>query len=68
MGMIYCPICNRRVCDSDKALKIAKLSNSNRDKADIIIKCSNCKNSLSIKMVRNAAGHRTGEPPPSGSF
>lgn len=53
MNVIYCPVCNKRVCDSDKSPKIAKLSKSNTDKADIVIKCNNCKTCLSIKIPKN---------------
>ena len=49
-----CPICNKRACDSRKTLKLAKLSKSNENKADIIIKCHNCKNSLAVKVTKDA--------------
>ncbi len=52
MGIIYCPICNKRICDSNKQIKIAKLSKNNEDKADIVLKCNNCKNCVSIKIVK----------------
>ncbi|GEM_PF-1819434 len=45
-----CPICNRRACDSNKTITISKLSDSNSEKADIIIKCKNCKNILAVKI------------------
>lgn len=48
-----CPICNKRACDSSKTLKLAKLSKSNEYKADIIIKCHNCKNPLAVKVTKN---------------
>lgn len=49
-----CPVCNKRACDSNKALKIFKLSKSNESKADVIIKCQNCKNTLAVKVNRDA--------------
>lgn len=52
MTIINCPICHKRVCDSDKNPKIAPLSKSNENKADIVIKCHQCKNKLSIKIPR----------------
>ena len=63
-----CPICDKRACDSTKPLLIAKLSNSNSKKADVIIKCKNCKNCLSIKVSRNPAGLRADASPTSESF
>lgn len=47
-----CPICSRRACDSEKALSLAKLSESNGSSADIIIKCRSCKNSL-VVLIKN---------------
>ena len=49
-----CPICSKRACDSFKTLKLAKLSKSNEQKADIIIKCHNCKNPLAIKVTKDS--------------
>ena len=49
-----CPICNRRACDSCKTLSLAKLSKSNEYKADIIIKCHNCKTSLAVKVTKDS--------------
>lgn len=48
-----CPICNKRACDSNKTLKLAKLSKSNENKADVIIKCQNCKNTLAVKVNKD---------------
>ena len=53
MTQYPCPICNKRACDSNKALKLAKLSKSNESKADVIIKCQNCKNSLAVKINKD---------------
>lgn len=50
MTQYICPICGKRVCDSHKSLHLAKLSPDNEDKADIIVKCKNCKNILAIKV------------------
>ena len=48
-----CPVCNKRACDSFKKLKLAKLSKSNEYKADIVIKCNNCKNTLAVKVTKD---------------
>lgn len=50
MTKYICPICSKRACDSNKPLKIAKLSKTNEDNADVIIKCKNCKNALAINV------------------
>ena len=52
MTVINCPVCHKRICDSDKNPKIALLSKSNENKADIVIKCLRCKNKLSIRIPR----------------
>jgi len=56
MMVVPCPVCGKRVCDSNKTLSIAKLSNRNMEKADISIKCHSCKNSLAVKIIRSDAG------------
>lgn len=48
-----CPICTKRACDSSKILKLSKLSNSDEDTADIIIKCQNCKSILAVTVDRD---------------
>ena len=48
-----CPVCGKRACDSNKTLMLAKLSGSNESKADIIIKCQNCKNALAVKVNKD---------------
>lgn len=53
MNQYSCPICNKRACDSAKVLRLAKLSKTNERKADVIIKCQNCKNALAIKVNRD---------------
>lgn len=53
MTQYPCPICNKRACDSSKHLLLAKLSKSNEHKADIIIKCQNCKNALAVKVTKD---------------
>lgn len=63
MRSISCPICNKRVCDSDKSPKIAKASNSNLNKADLIIKCHNCKSQLAIKIPRRSVSKCADKPP-----
>ena len=52
MTVINCPVCNKRICDSDKNPRIDLLSKSNQNKADIVIKCHRCKNQLSIRIPR----------------
>ncbi len=49
-----CPVCGKRACDSNKTLRLAKLSKSNETKADVIIKCQNCKNTLAVKITKDA--------------
>ena len=66
MKKIPCPVCSKRICDSDKKIKIARLSNSNKDKADLVIKCNNCKSTLSVKILKNVVGLIINEPPQSG--
>ncbi len=50
MTQYPCPICHKRVCDSEKDLFLEKFSNTNTEKADIIIKCQNCKNIVAIEV------------------
>lgn len=49
-----CPVCGRRACDSTKSVSLAKLSKSNENKADVVIKCQNCKNELAVKIQKEA--------------
>lgn len=53
MKQIKCPVCDKRVCDSNKSPKVEKLSNRNAERADIVIKCKNCKARLAIEMVES---------------
>ena len=46
MLKIYCPICHKRVCDSEKTIKIFEYSFETPEMADIIIKCTRCKAQL----------------------
>ena len=48
MTKYRCPICNKRACDSNKRLSLARLSASNLDSADVFIKCQSCKNTLAV--------------------
>ena len=59
MTKYQCPICNKRACDSSKSLSLAKLSQSNENQADIIIKCQCCKNAIAINVTREnfSIGH-----------
>ncbi len=56
MKVVYCPICNKRICDSNKNLKVNKFSESDEVVADMVIKCQKCKNCLSIKVSHDEAG------------
>ena len=47
-----CPICNRRACDSCKTLHLTRLSQSNENSADVIIKCNNCKTTLAVNVTK----------------
>lgn len=53
MTKYQCPVCNKRACDSAKSLLLAKLSSSNENQADIIIKCQCCKSTLAVNVTRN---------------
>lgn len=52
MTKYQCPICSKRACDSNKPLSLAKLSQSNENEADIIIKCQCCKNTIAINVTQ----------------
>ena len=54
MTKYLCPVCNKRACDSNKILNLSKLSTSNEDEADIVIKCQNCKNTLAVNVNQSA--------------
>ena len=61
---ISCPCCsNSRLFDSDKITKVAKLSNSNNEKADMVIKCSICKNEVAVKFTT-----KNKDKPPKGCY
>ena len=49
-----CPVCSKRACDSIKVLHIYKLSENNKNDADIVIKCNNCKNLLAVIVGKDA--------------
>lgn len=53
MTKYQCPVCKKRACDSNKKLLLAKLSKSNESKADVIIKCQSCKNTLAVKVTKD---------------
>ncbi len=53
MTQYYCPICNKRACDSAKSISLTKLCLGNEDQADIIIKCQCCKNTLAVNVTRD---------------
>ena len=53
MTKYQCPICSKRACDSAKSLSLAKLSQSNENQADIIIKCQCCKNTLAVTVTQD---------------
>lgn len=62
MTVILCPVCHKRVCDSNKNPKIAPLSKSNENKADIVIKCNKCKNQLSIRIPKVKTSEQDSSP------
>ena len=51
MTKYLCPVCNKRACDSNKILNLARLSKSNEANADVVIKCQNCKNTLAVNVT-----------------
>ena len=53
MTKYQCPVCSKRACDSAKSLSLAKLSSSNENQADIIIKCQCCKSTLAVNVTQN---------------
>ena len=53
MTKYQCPICNKRACDSEKPLSLAKLTSSNETQADVIIKCQCCKSTLAVNVTQN---------------
>ncbi len=50
MTKYQCPVCSKRACDSAKSLALAKLSTSNEEQADVIIKCQCCKSTLAVNV------------------
>ena len=52
MTKYQCAICGKRACDSTKHLSLAKVSGSNENEADIIIKCQCCKNTIAVKITQ----------------
>ena len=52
MTKYQCPVCSKRACDSPKMLSLAKLSQSNENNADIIIKCQCCKSTLAVNVTQ----------------
>lgn len=59
MIQYMCPICNKRICDSEKNLRLEKHSEENSATAAVIIKCRNCKNSVAIEVVATNSGTST---------
>jgi len=53
MTKYQCPVCSKRVCDSEKTLLLAKLSSSNETHADVIIKCQCCKSTLAVNVTQD---------------
>ncbi len=51
MTKYQCPVCSKRACDSAKSLTLAKLSTSNEEQADVIIKCQCCKSTLAVNVT-----------------
>ena len=56
MTIIFCPVCGKRIFDSDKRPKVEKLNVFNGVSADLIIKCHNCKNCLSVVLPSTTQG------------
>ena len=50
MKFIRCPICSRRLFDSNKRMYIELVTENNEKHADFIMKCDRCKNQLSVVM------------------
>lgn len=45
-----CPVCHRRICDSEKILYLTQERAEASPAADVVIKCQNCKNTISIQV------------------
>lgn len=43
MKQVKCPVCDKRLFDSNIPLHVAKLTGINMKNADMVIKCKNCK-------------------------
>ena len=52
MEQIKISLRGKKGCDSDKSLKIEKISSENSGSADIVIKCKNCKAHLAVKVIK----------------
>lgn len=50
MTKYACPVCHKRICDSEKALSLTQTSAQTTPSADVVIKCRNCKNTISIQV------------------
>lgn len=48
MKYIRCPICTRRLFDSNKKIFIEVVTEANARISDFIMKCDRCKNQLSV--------------------
>ena len=56
MDPVYCPCCHKRLFDSGREIKVlvAVQSNSNKDTADIALKCV-CKNVIAVRFPRQTS-------------
>jgi hypothetical protein len=43
MKQIKCPVCDKRLFDSNIPLQVNKLNGVNLKEADMVMKCNNCK-------------------------
>ena len=50
MKQIKCPVCEKRLFDSNIPLQVAKLTSINMKGADIVMKCKICKSCIAINV------------------
>ena len=47
----FCPICGKRICDSNKMLTLSRLSEENAEDADVALKCHICKKEIALFLI-----------------
>lgn len=47
-----CPICGRRICDSEKQLYLTRSGEETARTADLLLKCQNCKNTVAVEVIK----------------